>query len=193
MSEAPAAAWRVFPWDPGAEPGEPFSASWVPPSQGQGRFDLPATPGGVLYLAESPVHAVAERIQHFRGQVLDEADLRVAGHPLALGRVEIPERLFAKLADLCDPTVLIRLGIRPDATASGSRRTTQQLAAAIHSVGYRGLRWWSALRGDWHTLVLFRDKLTSPLSFESPEPLSLSHEAVQAAMRELGMRAAPQR
>jgi hypothetical protein len=43
---------------------------------------LPAVPGGVLYLAETPEHAVAEAIQHYRGQWLDAADLIVAGHPL---------------------------------------------------------------------------------------------------------------
>lgn len=143
----------------------------------------------MIYLAESPVHAVAERIQHFRGQPLDEADLRVAAHPLALVRVEIPERLSESLADLCDPSVLTLLGIRPDETASGSRRTTQRIAAAIHAAGYHGLRWWSALRGDWHTLVLFRETLTSPLRFEAPEPLTLSHEVVRIAMRELGIAA----
>jgi hypothetical protein len=150
---------------------------------------LPATPGGVLYLAESPEHAVAERIQHFRGQRLEEADLRVAGHALALARVAIPERLGASLADLCDPGLLTRLRIRPDETASGSRRTTQRIAAAIHSAGYAGLRWWSALQGDWHTIVLFRDRLASPLRFEAPEPVALSDDVVQVAMRAFGMSA----
>jgi hypothetical protein len=70
-------------------------------------------PGGVLYLAESPEHAVAERIQPFRGQPLDAADLRAAGHALALVRVELPQGLATGLADLCDPDVLSRLGIRP--------------------------------------------------------------------------------
>ena len=180
-------AWRVFPWDPEADEGEPFSPAWVPPSQGQGRFDLPATPGGVLYLAESPEHAVAQRIQHFRGQSLDEADLRAAGHALALVRVEPPPDVVNDLADLCDPHVLSRLGIRPDETASASRATTQRLAASIHGAGYAGLRWWSALRGDWHTLVLFRDRIRDRLAFDPPEPLTLSHDAVRTAMRELGI------
>ena len=58
-------AWRVFPWDPAAKPGEPFSPSYVYPNQGSGRFDLSGKL--VVYLAESAVHAVAEKLQHLLG------------------------------------------------------------------------------------------------------------------------------
>ena len=62
--------WRVFPYDALAPAGAPFSAAWVPRGQGAGRFDVPdASP--VWYLAESPVHAVAEVLQGLRGQTLD--------------------------------------------------------------------------------------------------------------------------
>ena len=185
--DAPRIAWRVFPWNPGAPAGEPFSPDWVPPAQGQGRFDLPGTPGGVIYVAETQVHAIAEMIQHYRGQHLEDADLTFAGHPFAIARAVIAKGVSDGLADLCDPTLLAELGIRPDETASADRRATQGIAARIHGLGYHGLRWWSAFRGEWHTLVLFRSRLEDGLRFEPPEPLSLSHAAVIQSMRELGV------
>jgi hypothetical protein len=127
-------------------------------------------------------------IHHYRGQQLDAADLRVSGHALSLVRCEIARDLSDGIVDLCDPHELVELGIRPDETASPDRRTTQGIAARLHASGYRGLRWWSALRGDWHTLVLFRDRLEVSWSFDSPEPLSLSHPVVRDALRELGMK-----
>jgi hypothetical protein len=147
----------------------------------------------VLYLAETPEHAIAERIQSFRGQPLGEADLRVGGHDLALARVVLGETLLNRVADLCDPALLVQLALRPDRTASGDRSVTQAIAARIHTAGYSGLRWWSALLGDWHTLVLFRDRLGSALGFEPPEPLTLDHPSVREAMRALGIRAARRR
>jgi hypothetical protein len=161
----------------------------VPPSQGQGRFDLPGTPGGVIYLAETMEHAVAEMIQHYRGQRLDEADLRFAGCRLALVHATIPDSVARRVVDLCDPEVLVTLGIRPDETASGNRQTTQGIAADIRAAGFSGLRWWSALSGDWHTFVLFRDRLNDTLRFGAPEPLALSDGAVRDAVRMLGMTA----
>lgn len=186
--EPPALVWRVFPWDPDAADGEPFSPTYVPPLQGKGRFDLPGVPGGVLYCAETPEHAVAEQIQHLRGQTLDEADLRIAGRGLALVPVTLPPMVRERVADLCDPEELLRLGVRPDETASRDRRLTQRIAASVHAAGHAGLRWWSALNGDWHTVVLFRDRLDSPLEYGAPERLTLDHPAVQEAARILGIR-----
>lgn len=184
--------WRVFPWDRNAARGQRFSSSWVPETQGHGRFDLPAVPGGVLYLAETPEHAVAESIQHFRGQRLQVADLLIAGHPLSLVAVTAPRVLEDAIVDLCDPAALVQHGIRPDQTASGDRRITQRIAASLHSGGHAGLRWWSALHGDWHTVVYFRDR-AGELAFGAPEPLSLQHAAVREAMRALGISARGQR
>jgi len=63
--------WRVFPWDPNAKLGEPFSPSYIHPNQGSGRFDVAGTL--VVYLAETAVHAVAEKLQRFRGQKINAA------------------------------------------------------------------------------------------------------------------------
>jgi len=180
----------VFPWDPDAPDTERFSPTYVPPTQGTGRFDLSGLGGGVLYLAETPEHAVAEMIQHYRGQVLDGADLRIAGHPLALVEVTLPARVRHGVIDLCDPEILVRLGARPDETASNHRKVTQRIAAQVHRVGHAGLRWWSALTGDWHTVVLFLDRLDPGPAYGAPEPLTIDHPAVAEAARVLGIRRA---
>jgi hypothetical protein len=159
--------------------------------QGQGRFDRPHSAVGVVYLAETPVHAVAEMIQHYRGQALDDRDLFVSGHRLALVRAEVSEGLAGRLVDLCDPAQLLELAVRPDETAAANRRTTQSIAERIYMARFAGLRWWSALRGEWHTLVLFPDRIgAGGLRFDVPEPLDRTHDAVLTAMRELGIAAA---
>lgn len=190
MTAAPARAWRVFPWDPEAAAGERFSPSYVPPAQGKGRFDLPGVPGGVLYLAETPEHAVAELVQQYRGQSLDDADLVAAGRRLALVAAALPDPLRESVLDLCDPGRLVALGVRPDETASRDRRATQRIGAGVHAAGHAGLRWWSAFSGDWHTLLLFRDRISQPLAFEAPEPLVLDHPALREAARALGIEVA---
>jgi hypothetical protein len=187
VSQPPERVWRVFPWDPRARAGEPFSADHVPAGQGAGRFDLRGRLAGVLYSAETPEHAIAEQIQHFRGQVLEDRDLVAAGHRLALVPIALPADLSARVADLCDPKLLVRLRVGPDATASRHRATTQEIAGAVHTRGHAGLRWWSAFFGDWHVVVLFRDRIAVPLEYGAPEPLSLRHEGLRDAARQLGL------
>jgi hypothetical protein len=179
--------WRVFPWDPAAAPGEPFSPGFVPPAQGSGRFDVPATP--VLYLAESPEHAVAEKIQRFRGQELEPWDLTEFGRTLALVPVELPPAAASRVADLCDPATLLEYGIRPDQVAARSRETTRALAAGLHARGRAGLRWWSSLCGEWHAVTLFLDRVPDGgLRWGEPDPLSLGHPAVREAAGALMIR-----
>ncbi|HEV2733187.1 MAG TPA: RES family NAD+ phosphorylase [Longimicrobiaceae bacterium] len=188
MTVSPARAWRVFPWDPDAAAGERFSPAYVPPGQGKGRFDLPGVPGGVLYLAETPEHAAAELVQQYRGQTLADPDLVVAGRRLALVAVALPDPLREEVLDLCDAAELLRLGVRPDETASRDRGATQRISAAVHAAGHAGLRWWSVFSGDWHTALLFRDRIREPLTFDAPEPLAVDHPALREAARALGIR-----
>jgi hypothetical protein len=176
--------WRVFPWNPAAAEGEPFSAGFVPAGQGRGRFDLPGRPSGVVYLAETPEHAVAELIQRFRSQPapLEQADLVVAGQTLALVAVTLSPAASAGVADLCDPELLARHGIRPDDTAARARPPSQRAAADLHAAGHAGLRWWSAFFGEWHSVVLFRDRLEpGALDYGAPAPLHLAHPALTEA------------
>jgi len=170
--------WRVFPWDPNATLGEPFSPSYIHPNQGSGRFDVAGTL--VVYLAETAVHAVAEKLQRFRGQKINARDLVESGKTLALVECQLGK---IKLADLCDPAVLVKHAIAPDVLASRDAAKTQRVAAALHEAGYHGLRWWSALSGDWHTIVVFQ----GDIDYAKPEMLTLGHKAVQEASEALGI------
>lgn len=170
--------WRVFPWDRGAKPGEPFSPSYIYPDQGSGRFDL--SDKRVVYLAETAVHAVAEKLQRFRGQKIDRKDLIESGKPLALVECRLGR---IKLADLCDPAVLVKHDIQPDLLASRDSAKTQRVATRLYKEGFGGLRWWSALSGDWHTIVVFQGEI----DYGTPEPLTIGHTIVQEASVALGI------
>ncbi|MFN2570096.1 MAG: RES family NAD+ phosphorylase [Gemmatimonadales bacterium] len=175
-------AWRVFPWDPAAKPGEQFSPSYIHPHQGSGRFDVSGKL--VVYLAESAVHAVAEKLQRYRGQQIGRTDLTESGKALALVECTLDKRLLAKIADLCDPAVLVQQHLSPDVLASREIAKTQRVAAGLLKAGFVGLRWWSALSGDWHTIVVFQ----GAIAYGTPEPLTITHRAVQDASVALGVR-----
>jgi hypothetical protein len=180
-------AWRAFPWSRAARPGEKFSASFVPASGGTGRFDLPGE--RVLYLAETPEHALAEKIARFRGTPLEPRHLREYGLPLALVGVRIAEAARKSLADLCDPKALRSLGIPPDRVAARDREATQAIAALVAETGASGLRWWSAFFGEWHTLAIFVDRLSAgALAFGTPRAVAPGDPALVSAMAALGMR-----
>ena len=182
----PTPLWRVFPWDPSAAEGERFSATFVPGGQGRSRFDLPGNALGVIYLAESEEHAVAEMIQGFRNSPhpLTDDDLTAWGHRLALARATLVDPAWPRVADLCDPGVLGALRITADQPPLRDRRRTQAIAAALHREGHAGLRWWSAFWGEWHTAVLFRDRLPDDaLTYGPPVVLDTSSPHVQEAAR----------
>lgn len=184
--------WRVFPWDPAAAPGAPFSPAYLPAQSGQGRFDLPRSAGAsAWYFAESAEHAVAEKLQHLRNRALHDEFLFQAGRRLALCSAELPQGLL--LADLCDPVELARRGVAPDRLAFQDRATTQAIARQLHlDAGPAGFRWWSALMGEWHTVVLFSDRLPeAALTFGSPVELRLTSAAVVASCASLGIEIVP--
>jgi hypothetical protein len=180
--------WRVFPWNRAAAAGEPFAPDYIRPHQVSGRFDLQDEPL-VLYLAESPAHAVGEKIQRYRGRRVGTWALREYGWPLALVEVAISVDVLQAVNDLTEPTVLRKLRLRPDIIASFDRRRTQEIARQIHGKGHTGLRWWSALTGDWHTTVLFMDRVPhGSLAYGKPDPLTLDTPALRDAARFLGIR-----
>ena len=179
--------WRVFPWNRDAVDGSPFSPSYVPPTTGRGRFDVPVACSPVLYLAESPEHAIAEVIQPWRNRPLREPHLRRAGHPLALVGVQLLAREAEELLDLSDPRTLRRHGLAPDQVASRHRRKTQPIAASAWDSGHPGLRWWSCLWGDWHGVVLFTERNRHGLRFAAPEVISRDTDALHEAAEALGM------
>jgi len=155
-------------------------------AQGSGRFDVPP---GSLYLAETPDHAVAEKIQRFRGRSIGVRHLTEFSHPLALVELSLPLRVRSHIADLCDPEILQRHGIQPDRTAFRDIRTTQTIARALHQWGASGLRWWSAFFGEWHTLVLFADRFsTADLAPGTPTAIGLESPALVHAAEAIGVR-----
>lgn len=177
---------RVFPWDQRAPSGAPFSPDYVPPQQGSGRFDL--ADGTVLYLGETPEHAVGEVLQGFRGRPLRDGALRRFGHPLALVRIEMPDDVAQGIVDLDDPARLLALSLHPSDVASDDRARTREIATRLRDGGATGLRWWSRLTGDWHAVVLFLSRAPMErLSIGRPEVLTRGHAAVAAACRQLGI------
>lgn len=167
--------------------GRLFSPSFVPPATGRGRFDLPVSCSPVLYVAESPEHAIAEAIQPWRQRPLRRPHLVRAGRPLALVRVEMPPEMASALADLCRPDVLGRFGLSADRVASRHRRRTRAVAASVWDRGHVGLRWWSGFGGDWHGVALFTARTKEGVRFGSPEVLSAETPALQEAAAALGM------
>jgi hypothetical protein len=178
--------WRVFPWDPDAPEGAPFSPSYLPRVQGAGRFDLPGS--RVLYLAETADHAVAEKLQRYRGQEIDAAELEEFGRRLALVPAELPPGFGPRVANLCDPDLLARHGIAPDDVAARRAATSQRIAVRLDEAGYLGLRWWSSFWGEWHGIVLFIERMEALAPrFGVPEVLFLDHAAVREAAAALGI------
>jgi RES domain len=159
----------------------------VAAGQRAGRFDLRDSPA-VLYLGEDPAHVVAEALQAFRNTSFVPAMLRRHGHPLALVEVTIPEEEAGRIADLCDPTVLVRHDIAPDRTAHHDRQVTQAIARRLHEAGSSGLRWWSTITGAWHVWAVFLDRLPAEaVTWGVPQGLTADGEAVLEARRMLGI------
>lgn len=95
------------------------------------------------------------------------------------------------LADLCDPGTLASLGTRPDVVAARDRETTQELAGRIAGTGADGLRWWSRFMGEWHTVVVFSDRVGGdPLAWGEPRILEPGDPDLLAALDAIGMRVA---
>ena len=141
------------------------------------------------YLAETPVHAVSELLQPFRSRDFSDAMLRRFGHPLAIASIELPDDIAEGIVDFDDPAELSRFGVAPSVLASEDREKTQGVAARAYASGATGLRWWSALSGDWHGVVLFLDR--SPverMEIDAPEILTREHPAVVSACRFLAMK-----
>ena len=190
--------WRAFPWDRDAPEGGPFSVRSVAPPhlQNYGRFDLHGRPS-VLYLAQSPAHAVAEVLRGLKRNPADpqrhrlsSQDLAGAGHPRAIVPVRLPRALAERVPDFGRGEVLERFGVRADELCSRERRVTQAAARRIHGHPDQvpGFFWWSAFHGDWHVLLLYLDRAgVDVLEWGEPEVLTVEHPAVREAAEVLGL------
>lgn len=72
----------------------------------------------------------------------------------------------------------------PNAHRDGA---TQAIAASAWDSGETGLRWWSALGGDWHGVVPFTHRAEADLRYGGPRVLSARTPALYAAAAPLGM------
>jgi RES domain len=193
VSRSASTAWRCFPWDPAAPDGAPFSSRYLTPGQTVGRFDLHDRPP-VRYLAEAPEHAIGEALGPFRGSRFRPAYLRQSGYPLALVEVTLAASLVARIPDCTDPEVLTALVLRPDDLAHHDRALTQAIARRLYDRGaargdHAGLRWWSALTGAWHTIVVFSDReRAGEVAFGTPRHLEATNPEVVRALTMLGIR-----
>lgn len=164
----------------------PFAPDYIPQHQGSGRFDL--RDSAVWYLAESPEHAVAELLQGFRSRRFHPGMLHRFGHSLALVSIEFPEAIATGIANLDDPRTLLERGVAPSLLASDDRARTQAIAETLFADEATGLRWWSRLSGDWHSVVLFLGRAApNTLVIGPPDPLSPAHPAVVQACRFLAI------
>lgn len=190
--------WRAFPWDREAPEGGPFSIRSVAPAhlQNYGRFDLHGRPS-VLYLAQTPGHAMAEVLRGLRRAPgdplrhrLTDGDLLCAGHPRALVSARLPPELAERVPDFACGDVLERFGVRADELSSRDRSVTQAAARRIyqHPDQVPGFFWWSAFHGDWHVMVLFLDRAgLNALEWGEPQVVDVTHPAVREAAEVLGL------
>lgn len=182
--------YRVFASRPGAGPEDEGGPLYVArPRQGAGRHDSPAD-YGALYGSSSPVSAVAERIQGFRGHVLADEDFANAqGWPLALAQID--DTALGGIVDLDEPGNLLRRGLRPSLVVTRDRAGTQQMARSLFAEGIPGLRWWSTLESSWSNATLFAERAIPHVAVVAePEILSVASEPVRAASAALGIRLA---
>jgi hypothetical protein len=181
--------YRVFRAIDGAAPTERGGPLFVPREyQGAGRHDSPGR-YGAFYAARSPVAAVAEVIQAFRGRDLSPEDLeRSDGTRLMLAAYD--DSGLEALLDLDEPAVLVQEGWRPSGVASRERAVTQAMAERAFEAGSLGLSWWSTLDSAWTNVTLFAERAleAGAVALEgTPEALLLKHAEVIAAADHLAI------
>jgi RES domain len=178
--------WRVFPWQPGAQPAEPGGPLFAPRAfQVGGRHDNRAR-YGCLYASIEPAAAVAELLAQFRGGPLEAGLFELDGAAVSLVAVDLAPD--APLIDLDEPRVLERERLRPSQVATRERTATQGYAERLFD-GHPealGLRWWSTLESSWINVTLF-DRAIPELTAARPEELTLEHPAVVEAADLLGL------
>ena len=179
--------FRVFVWDGSSLDDREGGPLFVLRShQGKGRHDNPSR-YGAWYCSRLPVAAVAESIQRFRGQTLQDRDLsRPDGRTTAMAKLDLPADV--SIADLDDPGVLSERGLRPSQVATRRRSITQPIAESLFADGADGLSWWSTLEGEWINVTLFHERVVRRVTLsEPPRRLSIRLPEVRQAAEHLGI------
>jgi hypothetical protein len=177
---------RAFAWDEDAKPRQRGGALWFPrPLQGDGRHDNPDR-YGCLYVTEGAVSAVVEQLARFVGNAFAPGMLTLAGLPIALATIELPDDV--EIVDLDDPTTLAREGLRPSHVATRRRARTQLNARELFDAhpDAGALKWWSTFEASWANVTLF-DRAASRLRLRGAERLTPHSEPVQEALDFLGL------
>jgi len=165
-------------------PGHPL---YVPVErQGGGRFDNPGH-YVALYTATTPQAAVGETFGNLASWPSSEITRTKDGRPRCLVTLEL--RDSAAIADLDNPRVLSKLGLRPTDVVRRNREHTQEVALELwmerEKTGFRGIRWWSYWRPEWEIVMLWSDGLTGPwfpdVSVAEVATLTAHHAAVELA------------
>jgi RES domain len=183
--------YRVFRSLAGAQSDALGGPLFVPRDrQGAGRHDSPGR-YGAFYASRTPIAAVAETIQAFRGRELGEDDLaRADGSALALAELDDGALQAGVLRDLDDPAVLVAEEWRPSWVAGRDRTVTQAMAVRVFEAGGLGLSWWSTLDASWTNVTLFAERTVAAglvVLPQPPERLGLAHPAVVAATDHLAI------
>lgn len=155
--------YRVFIWD-GITQGPALLKNLYPPrsEQGPGRYDIPDR-SAVIYCSKSPVSAIAEVIQGFRGTSLTNQNFLCPGKKVrALSHIVIDESV--PLIDLDDPGELSKRQLKPSQISTMNRQTTQSIARSLFDEGALGFTWWSSLEASWTNVTLFENRISKYLS-----------------------------
>jgi hypothetical protein len=166
--------FRVLPYLRSARSGRPGHPLYEPPGQRGGRIDHPDY--YVWYLARDPEGAVGETFGNLHTWTPSMfVTPFLSGGARALGVYELPDDV--RLLDLDDPRALLARKLRPTTVVRRDLAVTQAWGHAIWAEGrWDAVSWWSYHHPGWPVVASWaRPRLVRV------EPLSLDHEAVQAA------------
>ncbi|MCH7730896.1 MAG: RES family NAD+ phosphorylase [Candidatus Marinimicrobia bacterium] len=155
----------MFIWD-GTSYGSAIMQNLFPPRsrQGSGRHDIPDRTA-VIYCSKSPVSAVAEVIQGFRGTFLTNRVFLYPGNKVrALAHILLDDSVL--LVDLDDPEELSKRQLNPSQVATMNRQMTQSISRSMFDEGAFGFTWWSTLDASWTNATLFENRISEYLSIE---------------------------
>lgn len=171
--------YRIFPYNPSADPGEPGHPDYIHwPAQGGNRLDNPGH-YATWYYGVTPEAAIGESFGNYR--LWSEPMLRVqsVGRKV-LGIYEIADD--PGVLDLDDANNLLDWGLRPTQVIMRNRRATQTWALRIFSDtahdGSRkwdGVHWWSFHRPQWRVYGLWHPE-TEPVPHRFVDHVDLDRD-----------------